>query len=257
MNAAEIILLILGFASISVSFFVGNRREDNDGAGGAAEENASRDIWTEKEEELVREQIAGIMKEEKEQVIAETTESLNRKSNEKIMEFDEFSSQILEKINRNHEEVVFMYNMLNEKEKEIAGIVTEPPKAASGTGTEPSGAAARETSKAGSGAGPAPRGTGNAAQGAPRVVQNAGPNRAQGQPAATAAVPVKQEEGKKSEPAATATDSSLMEGVSGDTILRVCKMYKEGKSVLEISKELGIGQGEVQLVITLYGGRRR
>jgi len=33
-------------------------------------------------------------------------------------------------------------------------------------------------------------------------------------------------------------------------------MYKEGKSILEISKELNIGQGEVKLVIALYGGKR-
>ena len=38
------------------------------------------------------------------------------------MEFDEFSAQLMEKINHNHEEVVFMYNMLNEKEKEIKEI---------------------------------------------------------------------------------------------------------------------------------------
>ena len=35
-----------------------------------------------------------------------------------------------------------------------------------------------------------------------------------------------------------------------DEILR---LYKQGKSVLEISKSLGMGQGEVKLIIGLYG----
>lgn len=255
MTIWEVVLLVVGFFCVCISFFIGEKKDSSEPA--ESDAHSATDVWTEREEQMIRNRAAVVLEDFQTELVESTTDQMNRMCNEKIMAIDGFAQQLLEKIEDNHQEVVFMYNMLNEKEKEIAGIVTEPPKAASGTGTEPSGAAARETSKAGSGAGPAPRGTGNAAQGAPRVVQNAGPNRAQGQPAATAAVPVKQEEGKKSEPAATATDSSLMEGVSGDTILRVCKMYKEGKSVLEISKELGIGQGEVQLVITLYGGRRR
>lgn len=34
---------------------------------------------------------------------------------------------------------------------------------------------------------------------------------------------------------------------------KILKMHSEGKSVMEISKELGMGQGEVQLILGLYG----
>ena len=34
---------------------------------------------------------------------------------------------------------------------------------------------------------------------------------------------------------------------------KILTMKEEGKSVVEISKELGIGQGEVQLVLGLFG----
>ena len=44
--------------------------------------------------------------------------------------------------------------------------------------------------------------------------------------------------------------------VSGSVNLQIQKMHKEGKSVLEISKALNIGQGEVKLVIALYGDRK-
>jgi len=56
---------------------------------------------------------------------------------------EEFSRQLLEKIENNHQEVVFMYNMLNEKEKEIKNIVLEPVKA-----PQPSSAAAEEVKAA-------------------------------------------------------------------------------------------------------------
>ena len=51
-----------------------------------------------------------------------TEDQMNRLCNEKIMAIDEFSKQLLEKIENNHKEVVFMYNMLNEKEKEFSEI---------------------------------------------------------------------------------------------------------------------------------------
>lgn len=49
----------------------------------------------------------------------------------------------------------------------------------------------------------------------------------------------------------------MPDGRSKDVNALIQKMHKEGKSVLEISKALNIGQGEVKLVITLYGGRGR
>ena len=35
---------------------------------------------------------------------------------------------------------------------------------------------------------------------------------------------------------------------------KIKELHKQGKSVLEISKQLNIGQGEVKLVLALYGG---
>lgn len=217
MNAAEVILLILGFMSISVSFFIGNKREEKDGIGGA-EETASRDIWTEKEEALVREQVETILNEERDHMIAETTDSLNRKSNEKIMEFDEFSSQILEKINRNHEEVVFMYNMLNEKEKEFKQA-----------------AAKKTVKKQEQVVKPDPEGS-DPVSGISQAETKPKPKKPKA----------------KSEPAEKKS-TSASKGNTNDTIIR---MYKEGKSVLDISKELNIGQGEVKLMVALYGGNK-
>ncbi len=210
MSAIEIVLLIVGFACISISFFVGNRKKDLP----ASEiDKESRDIWTQKEEELVREQIQQIIQNECEEVLLNTTDQLNRKSNEKIMEFDEFSAQILEKINHNHEEVVFMYSMLSEKEKELkANVATVGKNRTSNPGKSQQKVV------------PSPK--------KERVSSGAADNTAE----ASKSMARKQPES----------------GSVSDTIL---KMHRGGKSVLEISKELNMGQGEVKLMIALYGGK--
>ena len=117
-----------------------------------------------------------------------------------------------------------MYNMLNEKEKEIKNIVLEPVKA-----PQPSPAATEEV------------------KAAKPPVQSA--------PAVAAPKPKSVGEPKqKAKPTAPKTEKRS--SIPGNVNLQIQKMYKEGKSILEISKELNIGQGEVKLVIALYGGKR-
>lgn len=227
MNAAEIILLILGFLSISISFFVGKKEKNSDISETA--EYQSRDIWTEKEETMVREQIETILSEERENVIAETTDQLNRKSNEKIMEFDDFSAQLMEKINHNHEEVVFMYNMLNEKEKEL-----KEAAAKKGPVDKTSGITAVERTNK-------------------QVLKTT--NKKAAKPAADKKGTSKIDADTK--PQAAKPEAEKSENPDDSSVTKnIIHMYKQGKSVLEISKELDIGQGEVKLMISLYGGNK-
>ena len=48
---------------------------------------------------------------------------LDKISNTKILEMNEYADNVLKEINRNHNEVMFMYDMLNEKDKEIKTTV--------------------------------------------------------------------------------------------------------------------------------------
>lgn len=216
MSAAEIILLILGFVSVCLSFVMGNKEKEAPDQG--REDYQSKDIWTEKEEKIVRRQMEAILGEEKDNVITETTEYLNRKSNEKIMEFDEFTSQILEKINHNHEEVVFMYNMLTEKENEIKDLMAKPTSAARSK---------NQSNKSYSS-------SNNRKQKVNKKTQ--------------------QQEQKEASKQLPAEEKSVESQTGSDNSVQIVRMYKQGKSVLDISKELNIGQGEVKLMISLYGG---
>lgn len=265
-------MLVFGFLSISISFFMGNREK----AGGeerSEEDGFSRDVWTEKEEELVRGRIQTVLEEEKENTLAETTDILNRKSNEKIMEFDEFSSQLMEKINHNHEEVVFMYNMLTAKEEEWKEAAAQPktlpkkpkesPKpdqANDVSAKEPvpvsgiehvqvEGVSHPQVDKVSH---PPITGLEQLAKSHPAKTKAAGHRPEQGaagqEPRIPQAVKPEQSAGPEKERAGDPVPDNR-----NDQIL---KMHRQGKSVVEISKELNVGQGEVKLTLALYGGNR-
>lgn len=271
MNAAEIILLMLGFLSVSISFFVGKQGKDEvhevQGADGF-----SRDLWTDREEEMVREQITRILKEEKEDIVVETTNILNRRSNEKIMEFDEFSSQLLAKINHNHEEVVFMYNMLSEKEKEWKEAAAKRPAAVKEPVREvirpkPDKAEAKTEVKV------PPVKTVPVVTEAPaeEMIKTAEEKPAEVASGKTQVTGLEllarhtkgtQKAAKAENGQNAAADSGqVMAGTedkspSGSLNDQIVKLHRQGKSVVEISRELNVGQGEVKLTIALYGGNR-
>lgn len=261
MLGLEIVLVIIGFACICISFFVSGKKSE---VSFEAEGVQSSAVWSEKEEQLIRDRVSKIMDERQNEIIESTEDQMSRLCNEKIMAVDEFSQQLLEKIESNHQEVVFMYNMLNEKEKEIqhmildvskephivedkkASVVTkkveieeeeqpgeleilkveegpEVPTKEPLTAIEVMNARIRAEKKVS-------KGTGKRNPAVKKTEQ-------------TSSVQVRREQGKQ---------SSQTENVN----VQIQKLYKEGKSVLDISKELNIGQGEVKLVIALYGGRK-
>ncbi len=126
MITVEIILIVVGVACICGSFFISKKREsaDEDLQGGAR----SADIWTEKDEEVIIRHIDEILEKRGMELVETTEDQMNRICNEKIMAIDEFTKPLLDKINANHEEVVFMYNMLGEKQKEIRHEIEEDTK---------------------------------------------------------------------------------------------------------------------------------
>lgn len=237
MTAVEIVLIIIGFACVCISFFVAGKKKEQSGQTG--EEVVDASIWTEKEEQMIRSRVMDLLEEEQAELIDSTEERMNRLCNEKIMAIDEFSKPLLEKIETNHQEVVFMYNLLNEKEKDVKKVVSEPivgrderkEPAEPVSGLEKA-AAKKEKKKA-------------------VTPKQPEPGKEQTMPAPEKKTAPKQIKQGKAKPVETIAN------VHGDEMLKIQKMYKEGKSVLEISKALNMGQGEVKLVIALYGGRAR
>lgn len=114
----EIALFVLGAAFVIISFFIvdnGNKESDNSDAQAEDSERAD-DIY---------ERIVTRCSKEADIILQETEEKLKKLSNDKIIAVGEYSDQILEKISTNHNEVVFLYQMLIDKEEELKKTVKE------------------------------------------------------------------------------------------------------------------------------------
>ena len=151
----------------------------------------------------VRAQVQDKVEETSEDVVEKAERSLERLTNEKIMAVNEYSDTVLQEIHKNHEEAMFLYDMLNNKHANIKDTVSKVDKAVK---------AAEDKVKA--------------IDDTPSVKTEA----------------VSPEIGFMGETAE--------EGQNNNE--KILEMHRQGKSTVAIARELGLGVGEVKLVIDLY-----
>ena len=111
MTGLEIALLVIGVVVLLGSFVFSAKMDEKDDV-----KNAE---LTEKQREAVKQQIITVFDEQMEDLKDKTEIELDKLSNVKMNEMNEYSENILNEINRNHNEVMFLYDMLNEKKKEV------------------------------------------------------------------------------------------------------------------------------------------
>jgi len=126
MTGFDVFLVVVALICIVVSFMLTEKIDHSTDSDQFSEEALA--LMLSRNQENMKESMEQYLLEVKEQIIDETVQELKRISNEKIMAVDEFSNTVLEKINQNHEEAVFLYNMLNEKDKEVKDVVTSIAK---------------------------------------------------------------------------------------------------------------------------------
>ncbi|HAI91223.1 MAG TPA: hypothetical protein DCM21_01540 [Butyrivibrio sp.] len=119
MTGLEIALLTIGLIVIVASFVFSSKSD------GDTMHNVKDVAFTDKQKEDIKKQIMDILDEQTENVKEQTEISLDKLSNQKMLEMNEYSDTILQEINRNHNEVMFLYDMLNEKKKEINNTVRD------------------------------------------------------------------------------------------------------------------------------------
>ncbi len=130
MEPIEIGIVIIGLVLFAITFIIPEKKETQE------------EISQKRIEELIEEQIQveiNAFRLKTEEVIDETvsyatdkTERIiERLSNEKIHEMDEYSATVLKEIHRNHEETMFLYDMLVQKEKVLKSIKAAPVAATS------------------------------------------------------------------------------------------------------------------------------
>ncbi|MCR5685765.1 MAG: hypothetical protein K6G81_10170 [Lachnospiraceae bacterium] len=112
MTGLEIALFVLGAAFIVISFFIIDSNE------AVAKSPSENDVSRETIRRISADAIEDINR-KSDTIVAESEDRLEAISNDKIIAVGEYSDQVIEKINSNHKEVVFLYQMLNDKEEEL------------------------------------------------------------------------------------------------------------------------------------------
>ncbi len=286
MGLTEIILLAIGGLFFVISFFLPDRSKKE------KTELSKEEIKALVDEQVrdVRAQIDDMIDETVNYSVEKAERALEKLTNEKIMAVDEFSQTVLKKISDNHQEVVFLYDMLNDKDEKLKQAVAEDAK----TSAERTGTAAESKAVTDEPAGEAPE----TASFIPFVPKHYEIKDGEAVLASDGSHPVEGLDDVKSEataPAAAAEEKPVRKTVrtagtrkkkpaerpaekplgpdeggeeataassrgdydgrknSNDMIIR---MHQEGRSNMQIAKELGLGVGEVKLVIDLFVSKK-
>ncbi len=129
MSATEIILIVIGAAVFLLGYLMPARKKDIDEEVQLISEDEVRRLIA-GETENVKDKIADIVDETVNYSIEKAERAMERVTNEKIMAVNEYSDTVLEEINKNHKEVVFLYDMLNDKHDNLMSTINEATEAA-------------------------------------------------------------------------------------------------------------------------------
>jgi hypothetical protein len=125
MTILDIVLIIIGFFLVIFSYVITERVSD---VREKTSTNGVTQVWGDKEEGTIKERVKDIVSDKSEEVIVTVEDRLCHLSNEKIMEFKEYSDEVMESIKEEHKQAVFLYNMLNEKENETKKLLNNLDK---------------------------------------------------------------------------------------------------------------------------------
>lgn len=215
MDIVEIVLLSAGGIIFILSFLIPGKK----GAASFASEKQVREQVREMVNQEL-EQIRGRMDVAADEAAAyaadKTERTLERLSNEKIMVVNEYSDTVLAQIHKDHEEAVFLYDMLNSKHDSMKKVLSEVNRAVKA-----------------------------AEDAAVRLQCELAEPEARDESAAQQEEPV----------FAGAEDFADMKDAEKlNSNERILALYRQGKSAVDIAKTLGLGVGEVKLVLGLFTG---
>ena len=131
MGTVAIVLIVIGIICVIISIILGitDNKEQADTASYVSDYDSAKQV------SQVSKAIDDIIEKKMQDIEEKTEASLDKISNTKILEMNEYADNVLKEINRNHNEVMFMYDMLNEKDKEIKTTV----KSVNATSTQAGG----------------------------------------------------------------------------------------------------------------------
>lgn len=254
MNTTEIIFLILGIVIFAASFIIPEKKAQINKEDIRLSETMIKELL-EKEFSGIPSKLQDLMDETIEHSNEKTERALERLSNEKIMAVNEYSDTVLEEINKNHQEVMFLYDMLHEKHKNLIEMSQKVEKMAKNS----EAAVNRAAETAGKVKTSVLKMIHRVEEEADRRILESNEDIENQRTLETGSLDYVNETEMSTETEGANTrskESAASEQVKAENGRnnneRILALYKAGKSKVEIAKELGLGVGEVKLVIDLY-----
>lgn len=248
MTTIEIILLLIGCVFMIGSFFISEKLSTSElnKIAELSEDELKKII--EREVNNAGTQMDDVISQKVEEAGEQAERAMEKESNEQIMQIHEYSETVIESMKKTHDEIMFLYSMLNDKHTEMTSMTGDLQRLAADIRNLQENMQAKVTAPA--------------AKPATEVYSVQTPVRKQPvpeMPVTEAAVTqpdsdiqmVNTYEDPVVEQSINETDTADANGMSNDMIL---KLYEQGLSKVEIAKQLGRGLGEVNLVIELYKG---
>ena len=231
MTTIEIVLLVIGVIMMVASFFITERLSggDLDKIAELSTEEMQRIL--ERNLNEAQNKVNDMVDQVIDQSIGKSMEvvdrALDKETNEKMRAITEYSDTVLEAIHKTHNEVMFLYSMLNDKHSELTNYA------------------------------------GNLAQLAIHLEELQEDIRKTVQNSDEILKKAEEASAPAPEPAAGKADAAGRESIlplqperagenTGNNNQKILAMYREGRDAVEIARELGLGVGEVRLVIGLF-----
>ena len=235
MLAAEITLIIIGVAMIFASFYVTEKLSQQDIEHISMMSEADLKKVAEKQVKDMRSKVESELETMMDESLEVVQRGLEKETNKKIMAVSEYSETVLESINKSHNEITFLYSMLNDKQAETAQLVGDLQKI---TKQIRDMDLENTIAKAEAAVSSVP---------SPSVEKVFEPIAAPAIEVPVETVKVVNEE-KTEEMVPEISEEAPVLSKNEQILL----LYKEGKEEVEIAKTLDCGLGEVRLVLGLY-----
>lgn len=270
MDIMEIVLLLAGVSIFALSFFLPAGLERRSKEEERLLRKEIRELVT-AEMDAVKGHIDDVVDETVGYAMEKTERALERLSNEKIMAVNEYSDTVLAEIHKNHEEAMFLYDMLNNKHTSLKNTVSEMDRTVKQAEAAAASIRAKTPEPEQAAAGTKPKRTTkkqtqtkkSAQAGQPAAVAAPGEN------GALAAAGMSAEDieaaialgnisvGSPLQEDAGGKEGSAEGGAEKSSKEEILAMYREGEDAVAIAKKLGLGVGEVKLVIDLFKNQRQ
>lgn len=229
MVAVEIVLILIGVVFLIGSFFVTEKLTQKDLEHITLMSEADLKHIAEKQVKSIQSQVEDSVEDIIEESLEMTKRGLEKETNNKIMAVSEYSDTVMESMNKTHNEIMFLYSMLNDKHTETADLVGDLQKYAKQIREFDMEAAISKLDFANSSVSNVEKASDNA------MITNNNSNNIE----------------------ETALNEAVVDGIEDVGKIQnkneqILLLYKEGMNEVEIAKKLDCGLGEVRLVLGLY-----